>query len=334
MKAHNHLENEVEERTKELLEANRSLKKEINERKRIEAELRESEERFRVLAESLPEIIYEMDLEGHLTFVNQRAFATFGYSKDDFRRGIKALDMLVPEDRKRAGENIKKILRGEKRDPNEYRVLKRDGTTFPAIIYSTPILIDEKTLGLRGVIIDITDRKRVEEVQLRNQAELEKLVRKRTIELRTTNEELEIKKNNLEEANVAMKVLLERREKDKSELEEALLFNIKTLVIPYIEKLKMSDLNETQKAITEILEANLNEVISPFSRRLSAQYIGLTPQEVKVANLIRQGKTSKEIADLFFVSPRTIESHRESIRDKMGIKNKKANLRTHLSSLE
>ena len=334
IKAHDNLEDEVDTRTKELVEANRSLKKEIEERKRIEAELRKSEERFRILAESLPEMIYEMDLEGHLTFVNQHAFTTFGYTKSDFRSGIKAFDMLVPEDRKRAGENIQKIFRGEKSGPNEYRVLKKDGTAFPAIIYSTPILTDGKPLGLRGIIIDITDRKRAEALQLRNQTELEKLVSKRTAELRAANKELEIKKNNLEEANVAMKVLLERREKDKADLEEALLFNIKTLVMPYIEKLMMSDLNETQNAIAEILEANLNEVISPFSGRLSAQYIGLTPQELKVANLIRQGKTSKEIADLFFVSTRTIESHRENIREKMGLKNKKANLRTHLSALE
>ena len=86
--------------------------------------------------------------------------------------------------------------------------------------------------------------------------------------------------------------------------------------------------------LSDILESNLSEAVSPFLHRLSSKYLGLTPMEIRVASLIKQGKSTKEIAELFGLSLRTIESHRESIREKIGIKNKKANLRTHLISMD
>jgi DNA-binding CsgD family transcriptional regulator len=74
--------------------------------------------------------------------------------------------------------------------------------------------------------------------------------------------------------------------------------------------------------------------MSPFARSLTSKYLGFTPTEIKVANLIKQGKTTKDIAELSNLSPRTIEFHRDNIRTKLGIKNKKANLRTYLLSLD
>jgi PAS domain S-box-containing protein len=152
--------------------------------------------------------------------------------------------------------------------------------------------------------------------------------------LKKREKELEIKTKSLEEMNSALKVLLERRELDKQELEEKVLFNVKELVVPYLEKLKGSGLDEKKKGYASVLESNLNSIISPFSRTLSSKYLNLTPAEIRVANLVNQSKTTKEIADLLNVSGKTIGSHRESIRKKLGIKNKKANLRTHLLSLE
>ena len=148
--------------------------------------------------------------------------------------------------------------------------------------------------------------------------------------LKKREKELEIKTNNLKEVNAALRVLLKRRDADKTELEEKVLFNMKELVTPYLEKLKKCGLDERQKAYVSILESNLNDIISPFSRSLSSKYLNLTPNEIQVANLVKQGKTTKEIADLLNVSGKTIESHRASIRKKLKIKNKKANLRTHL----
>ena len=110
--------------------------------------------------------------------------------------------------------------------------------------------------------------------------------------------------------------------------------NFKGLVEPFFEKLKESRLTEDQKAYVNILESNLKDIISPFARHMSSQYLNLTPAEMQIANLIKQGKTTKDIANLLNLSTRTISFHRENIRNKLGLKNQKANLRSYLLSLE
>ena len=130
-----------------------------------------------------------------------------------------------------------------------------------------------------------------------------------------------------------LKVLLKKREEDKTELEEEILFNVRKLVAPYLEKLQRTGLDKRQKAYISILESNLNEIISPFSRRLSSMHLNLTPTEMEVANLVKNGKTTKEIAEFLNVSSHAIDFHRRNIRRKLGIQNKKANLRIHLLSI-
>ena len=130
-----------------------------------------------------------------------------------------------------------------------------------------------------------------------------------------------------------MKVLLKQRETDKLELEENVLINVKDLILPYLDKLKASHLNPRDAAFVNILEANLINITSPFFHSLSSNYINLTPKEIQVANLIKEGRTTKEIADMMAVSETTISLHRDHIRKKMGLNNKKINLNTYLSSL-
>jgi len=154
---------------------------------------------------------------------------------------------------------------------------------------------------------------------------LEQRVDERTKELR-------LKSENLEEMNTALKVLLKKREEDKDELQEQVIYNVKELVMPFLEKIKSSRLDSRQQTLVGILESNLNDIVSPFAKALSTRYLNLTPAEMQIANMVKHGKTTKEIAETLFLSTRTIESHRDSIRQKLGIKNKKANLRTHLMS--
>ena len=117
---------------------------------------------------------------------------------------------------------------------------------------------------------------------------------------------------------------------DKAELEEKVLLNIKDIIFPYLEKLKNTSLDANQDEYVNILESNLENITSSFSYKMCSKYINLTPTEIIVAGLVKEGKTTKEIAELLILSTRTIESHRENIRTKLGIKNKKANLRSHL----
>jgi DNA-binding CsgD family transcriptional regulator len=144
---------------------------------------------------------------------------------------------------------------------------------------------------------------------------------------------LEEQKQRLEETNIALKVLLRQREEDKLELEKNVLNNIKDLVFPYVEKLKKAPLRPRDKTNIEIIESHLNEVISPLLQKLNNLDIVLTPQEMQVASLVKDGKSSKEIADVLNVSETTIHFHRKNLRNKFGLKKKSTNLRSYLLSM-
>jgi PAS domain S-box-containing protein len=126
--------------------------------------LKESEEKYKELANSLPQIVFETDENGMITFVNQNAFDLFGYTQADLANGLNALNMLVPQDRDRALENIGKVLNGEKVGSVEYISQRIDGSKFPVMIYANRILREDKPVGMRGIIIDLSDQKRSEKL--------------------------------------------------------------------------------------------------------------------------------------------------------------------------
>jgi PAS domain S-box-containing protein len=134
------------------------IMEDITERKQAEDALRESEERFRVLADLLPQIVFESDELGRLTYVNQQAFKVLGYPPDYPIRGRDSLEFYIPEDRPRAIENIKNRLLGKQEESHEYTMIRMDGSLLRVLVYSNPIIKDNKLVGLRGIIIDITER--------------------------------------------------------------------------------------------------------------------------------------------------------------------------------
>ena len=164
--------------------------RDIAERKVHERALRESEARFRELAEMLPEPVFETDTRGNLTFVNQAGFMVSGHPPDSLFRRFNARELLVPGDRTRGEELLRGILAGTVTGGIEFSALRRDGSTFPVIISSTPIIRDGRVVGARGIVIDITERKRMERELAAARDELELRVLERTAELLTANREL------------------------------------------------------------------------------------------------------------------------------------------------
>ncbi|MEW5815186.1 MAG: response regulator [Spirochaetota bacterium] len=180
---------------------------------------------------------------------------------------------------------------------------------------------------------EIARHKKTETLLQKIREELEERVHMRTEEFIRINKELKKKTQKLKETNIALQVLLKKREEEKYELEERVLININSLVLPYLEKLHRSTLDPEQKTYLSILESNLNNVISPFLK-MTSLHMYLTPTELQISNLIIEGKTTKEIADILNVSARTVESHRDNIRKKLDIKNEKINLRSYLLSIQ
>jgi PAS domain S-box-containing protein len=136
----------------------------------------ESEKRFRELADLLPQIVFEIDESGNFTFLNHVALTSTGYSKEDLQAGLNGLQLYSPQDRERRDENVKRLLAGETMGRNEYLLQRKDGSTFPAIVHSAPILHENKIVGLRGIAIDITERKQMEEELRSARARLEHVI--------------------------------------------------------------------------------------------------------------------------------------------------------------
>jgi DNA-binding CsgD family transcriptional regulator len=146
--------------------------------------------------------------------------------------------------------------------------------------------------------------------------------------------ELLAERERLEETNIALRVLLRQRDEDKTRIEETIYTNVDRLVLPYVERLLQGRLTEKQQTLVEVVDMNLRDIISPFLRSLSALTMLLTPQEIEVANMVRSGRTSKEIADVLGISVSGVDFHRKRLRQKLGLTNSPKNLRSYLLSLE
>lgn len=195
---------------------------------------------------------------------------------------------------------------------------------------------------------DITDclvhyRKDLEQEIAKRTAELSKMIIQLQTEianhkhtekaLRKSEEKANMQTRRLKELNTALKVFLKQREEDKKELEQKVLSNVQNLVMPYVEELKKRRLNSDQMAYLSVLESNINDIISPFITRLSSDFLKFTPMEIQVANLIKEGKTTKQIGALLHISQNTVLFHRYNLRSKLGIRNKKVNIRSYLQSI-
>ncbi|HUN55029.1 MAG TPA: PAS domain S-box protein [Smithella sp.] len=289
-------------------------REEHRQRKKAEIALKESENKYRTIFDNTGTAMIIIDDEGTIILANREFEKLTGYVKKDIENEKNWMDFVGLDDQKKIVD-LKKECKRRLRDAfhnAEICFKNRDARIIDVIINIAAI---PSTTYYAVSYLDISERKKME------------------MELKSNENELRQKTVNLEEANTALKVLLKHREEDQTAMEQKVITNVKKLVLPYIEKLKVLKLNEGQLNHLEIIENNLNDIISPFLRNLTAEHSDLTPREIQVASLVKEGKTTKEMTELLNISETAVDFHRKNVRMKLGIKNKKANLRSFLLSM-
>jgi PAS domain S-box-containing protein len=274
-------------------------------RKKAEALLKESEEYLANIINTIGDPVFVKDEQFRFVLVND-AFCTFlGKTRDELV-GTTGMEFLPKDQMDHFLEVDRKVLSSEEDQLNEESLTDGDSTIRIIVTKKTCYIDAQGVKFIVGVIRDITDRKQAEEE-----------VKERT--------------NELEDINIALKVLLKKGENDKKEMEEKISSNYKSLISPFIEKLKKRLTEKNQKNLMYIIESNMQEFFKPFSKKVSDQMLKLTPAEIQIASMIKEGLSNKEIAQILNNSVRTITNHRQHIRRKFDLENKKVNLRSYLS---
>lgn len=288
--------------------------------------IQEANSTLAAIVESSDDAIIGKSLDGTILTWNRSAERTYGYT---VREVIgQNISILVPEAlHDEATAILRKIRRAESIDHYESIRQTKDGRQIHVSLTVSPIQdASGIIIGASSIARDITERKRMEEALSRAYEELEMRVEERTLELAE-------KSIHLEEINTALRVLLKQREDDRKELGESILANIRNLIQPYIDRLKSSNLGSSHATLVEILDSHLNEITSSFSRTLSMQHAALTPTEIRIANFIKDGKTTEAIAEILCISDKTVACHRANIRSKLGLQGGRNNLRSYLLSI-
>jgi PAS domain S-box-containing protein len=311
---------------KEFKATNEQLRQEIISRINAEQSLKKSEQKLRFILDNSHDVIFLADIkERKFEYINPSVVSVLGYTPEEMKAfNFKELISLIhPDDQERAKKhfNVYKARGPEELDSSIDQRMKHKTLGYRWTNSSRTVMFDEKNkpVLIVGSIRDIHTAKQAEMELQQLRDELEKKVRDRTL--------------SLDEHNMALRLMLRKEQEIKLEFEEKVLSNVKELVSPYVEKLKTISVPDKYKNYIDVLESNLNEIVSPFLHSLSSRFLGFTPGEIQVANLIRHGKSTKEIAELLNLSIRTIEFHRANIRKKVGIKNKKENLRSYLLTI-
>ena len=287
----------------------------ITDRKQAEKALRENEGKLNAMLQSIKDHISMMDKDLNIIWTNKTAEDIFGKNII----GKKCYE--VYHQRKEPCEPYPcitlKAFRDGKVHKHDTQVVDQFGKKIFFHCTANVALRDKE--GNPTAVIELS-----RDITEQKQAELALIER---------GKELETKTHELEEVNAALKVLLKHRDKDQQDFEEKIVANVKKLVLPYVEKLNNTRLSSRQAVYLDIVKSNLEDIITPFLQKLSSKYFNLTPREVQIAGLVKDGKTTKEIAKLLNNSIGTVEFHRNNLRKKLGLRNTKTNLRSFLSGL-
>lgn len=308
------------------------IARDITARKKAEEALRQSEEKRHALLESISDGVFHLDASGRFVYMNRSGLQRTGLTKENLHT-FRFRDMVTPGERKKVQAHFKNALKGDEVPPFELKYFNRKGQTIYVEIRYRPVFEDRTVVGVVGISRDITDRKEAEALILNAKDRLEQMVDMRTKELEDKTEQLALRTRNLEEMNTVLNVLLKKIEDDKKEIENNIRANLQASLFPHLENLKNSSLSEAQEACITVMEEAVNNIATPFIKNLRLKHSNLSSKEIQVSSLIKDGRTTKEIATILNVSVKDVEFHRYNIRKKFNLTRKKESLSAYLSQL-
>jgi PAS domain S-box-containing protein len=293
-----------------------SVGRDVTEQKLVAEALRKSEALYRAIFENTGAAALIFDENTIISLVNDKFEEMTAYSREE-TEGKRSWKPMIPQ------RELERVL--------NYHRLRRVSTNAAPRSYETQIM--DKHGRVKNVLVTVdlipgTTQSIASIVDICDRYEAEKALRKRERDLKTQTRKLE-------EATAALKALLKARSEEKSDFEKEILSNIRQLVLPVLERLKNIPKNgDDLSGHIEQLERNLHNAISPLMNDLKARCWNLTPREIEVVCLIREGKTTKDISKRMNVSAKTVEYYRDSIRKKFGLTSRRANLRSFVATLK
>lgn len=312
----NDLESRVQQRTSSLNRTNELLTEEVAKRKDTEEALRRSEELFRRTFSLAPMGAALVSHDFGFIQTNAELARITGYESQELVAKLFP-DIFHPGDLEEHHVQLQQLSDGAvDHYAQELRVVRKDGS------HTWVQLLTGKIPGSKDaphyylpMMVDIHERKQLSE------------------ELVATNKGLLVKTNELEEMNAALRVLLDQRERDREVFQNQVTANMEMLILPYLEVIEQNPRAPNVDMHLQTIRRNFEDITSAFSRSLRTEYQNLTTNEIKVADLIRSGMSSKDIAAMRNVSVRTVEYYRKRIRSKLGLLGKKINLQAYLAEL-
>ncbi|HSB69157.1 MAG TPA: PAS domain S-box protein [Candidatus Methylomirabilis sp.] len=283
--------------------------------KQAEGDLREAEARYRSLIEFLPDAVVVSDAEERIIFANPAAARLMGAPGSETLVGQSVLDLFHPSHHEAVRVRSQAALTaGVAGAPDRRKFVRLDQSLLDVETAVTPMQFDGQPCVLR-VNRDVTARVQAEEALLRK------------------DREISLQLTKIEKLNAALTTLLEHREQESERRLAGVRATLEQLALAYLENLKATPLSGEQRLLVEVMEANLRNIASSFVRQLDSWKMKLTPTEVQIADLLRLGKRTKEIAALLHVSVSAIAFHRNNIRTKLGLKRRPMNLVSYLRAM-
>jgi PAS domain S-box-containing protein len=286
-------------------------------RRHTVGDLLEAARKYRIHFSLAKDVIFTIDRTYTVTSVSPSVEGVLGYKPEELvGKSLAELTVVPPEYLEKALHEAQRILQGEKISSSTYQFITREGSVKYGEVSGEPYLHDGRSRAIISIARDITERMRFEEQLLAKEKELTRQA------------------GHLEEMSIALKVLLDARDKEKKRAQELIMSRARMIIYPYLEMMEAGNLDEECRVYLNIIKANLADLLTPYINTLSQQYLNFTPMEMRIADLVRQGKSTKDIAGMMKVTPFAISFHRRNIRRKCGLLKAKKNLRTHLHAIE